>query len=130
MDAEVIIVGGGPAGAAVATHLARRGRHVVVLEGRPLAHERAAELRSGEVLSPGGQRELTRLGLPATGADWRFDSFKVVRNAWPNGRPPLDRLPRGREYWQLNRGRLDRALFAHARAAGAECHDGQRVRDL
>ncbi len=129
-DAEVIVVGGGPAGAAVAIHLARRGRRVILLEGRTLARARASEMRSGEVLSPGGQAELNRLGLPTANADWRYDSFATLRNRWPDGRVTIDRLPRGLAYWQTDRGRLDRALFALAGAAGAACHDGQRVREL
>ena len=83
---DCIVVGGGPAGAAAATHLARRGWRVVLLEGRDLAHGRAADLRSGEVLSPGGQAELRALGLPTDGADWRFESFAMIGNRWPNGR--------------------------------------------
>jgi len=127
-SSDAIIVGGGPAGAAAATHLARRGWRVVLLEGRDLAHTRAADLRSGEVLSPGGQAELRALGLPVEGADWRFESFATIRNRWPNGRATDDPLPHGLAYWQTDRGKLDRALFAFAGAAGAQTHDGQRVR--
>jgi menaquinone-9 beta-reductase len=130
VDAEVVVVGGGPAGAATALHLAQRGRQVILLEGRDLAHERAAELRSGEVLSPGGQRELVRLGLPTRDAGWRYDDFTALRNHWPGGRVTLDPLPRGLVYWQTNRGQLDRALVALARAAGVAVYDGQRVSDL
>src|SRR5690349_21663948 len=130
IDAEVVVVGGGPAGAATALHLARRGRHVILLEGRDLAHERPAELRSGEVLSPGGQHELARLGLPTHDACWRYDDFTALRNHWPGGQVTLDPLPRGLVYWQTDRGRLDRALIALARAAGVTVYDGQRVSDL
>jgi len=129
-SSDVIIVGGGPAGAATATHLARRGWRVVLLEGRDLAHARAADLRSGEVLSPGGQEELRALGLPVEGADWRFESFATIRNRWPNGRTTDDPLPHGLAYWQTDRGKLDRALFAFAGAAGAHAYDSQRVRAL
>lgn len=136
-DAEVIVVGSGPAGAATATHLARRGRRVLLLEARDFARHpvpRAAEMRSGEVLSPGSQQELRRLGLvgdanpPA--ADWCFTPFDTLRHSWPNGRATLDPLPPGLQYWQTDRGRFDRALFALARAAGVEARDGCRVRAL
>lgn len=127
---DAIIVGSGPAGAATATHLARRGRRVALLERRDLAHPRAADMRSGEVLSPGAQAELRALGLPTTGAAWRHESFAVLRNCWPGGRETHDRLPRGLAYWQTDRGKLDRALFAFANAAGVGCYDSQRVRAL
>ena len=71
------------------------------------------------MLSPGGQAELCALGLPTEGADWRFESFAMIGNRWPNGRATADPLPRGLAYWQLDRGKLDRALFAFAGAAGA-----------
>lgn len=127
-DAEVIVLGSGPAGAATAAHLARRGRHVLLLEGRDFARPRPADLRSGEVLSPGSQRELAHLGLPA--GDWCLSSFATLRHHWPNGRVTDDPLPHGLQYWQIDRGRFDRALFALARAAGADARDGHRARDL
>ncbi|MDP9375420.1 MAG: NAD(P)/FAD-dependent oxidoreductase, partial [Chloroflexota bacterium] len=132
-DAEVIVVGSGPAGAATAIGLARRGRRVLLLEGRDFTRRpepRAAEMRSGEVLSPGSQREVQRLGLPVEGVDWRFSSFAALRNRWPNGRVTLDPLPRGLAFWQTDRGRFDRALFALARAEGVDARDGCRVRDV
>lgn len=129
-DADVIVVGSGPAGAATAIHLARRGRRVLLLEGRDFAHPRPADMRSGEVLSPGGQRELAALGLSSAAAEWRLDSFNVLHNHWPNGRSTYDRLPRGLAFWQTDRGCLDRALFALARTEGVDTRDGCRVSDL
>jgi len=127
-DAEVIVVGSGPAGAATAIHLARRGRRVLLLEGRDFARPRPADLRSGEALSPGAQREIAALGLPDDG--WRLDPFDVLHNHWPNGRVTRDPLPHGLAFWQTDRGRLDRALFALARAEGVDARDGCRVCDL
>lgn len=127
---EVIVVGGGPAGAATAIALARRDRRVLLLEGRDFARPRAADLRSGEVLSPGSQRELARLGLAPERGDWRFSTFAALRQHWPNGRITHDPLPRGLCYWQIDRGRFDRALFALAREVGVDARDGHRVRDV
>ena len=78
---------------------------------------------------PAGRASCAR-GLPTAGADWRFESFATIRNRWPNGRATDDPLPRGLAYWQTDRGKLDRALFAFAGAAGARTHVGQRVRAL
>ena len=129
-DAEVIVVGAGPAGAATAIHLARCGRRVLLLEGRDFARVRAADMRSGEVLSPGGQRELAALGLPCDDAGWRLTPFDTLRNHWPNGRVTHDPLPRGLAFWQTDRGQLDRALFALAHAEGVDTRDGHRVANV
>jgi len=126
-------VGGGapaPAAPATAIHLARRGRRVLLLEGRDFARPRAADMRSGEVLSPGGQRELAALGLPCDDAGWRLTPFDTLRNHWPNGRVTHDPLPRGLAFWQTDRGQLDRALFALARAEGVDARDSRRVADV
>ncbi len=129
-DAEVIVVGGGPSGAATAIHLARRGRRVLLLEGRDFARPRAADMRSGEVLSPGAQRELATLGLPCDRATWRLEPFDALRDHWPNGRVTHDPLPPGLAFWQTDRGLLDRALFAFARAEGVDARDGRRVENI
>jgi len=129
-DAEVIVVGAGPAGAATAIYLARCGRRVLLLEGRDFARARAADMRSGEALSPGGQRELAALGLTCDDAGWRLTPFDTLRNHWPNGRVTHDPLPRGLAFWQTDRGQLDRALFALARAEGVDARDGCRVADV
>lgn len=56
---DVVIVGGGPAGAATAIHLARRGLQVVLLEKELQAHEKVC----GEFLSGEGDQYLKELGL-------------------------------------------------------------------
>jgi flavin-dependent dehydrogenase len=130
-EAEVIVVGSGPAGAATAIHLARRGRKVLLLEGRDFSKPRAADMRSGEVLSPGSQQEIKRLGLPLDTGGWRLLPFNTLRHhIWHNRRVTLDPLPDGLEYWQTDRGCFDRAMFALAREAGAEVRDGCRVSNL
>ncbi len=131
-DAEVIVVGGGPAGAATAIHLARRGRRVTLLEGRDFARPRMADIRGGEVLSPAGQRELAALDLPLDAGQegFRLQPFDLLRQSWPNGRVTLDQLPSGLQFWQLDRGRLDRALCALARAEGVDVREASRVRDV
>lgn len=129
-EAEVIIVGGGPAGSALAVHLARRKRRVLLLEGRDFSRPRAADMRSGEVLSPGGQQEIAQLGLPPDQGNWRLIPFDRLRHSWPNGRITLDPLPSGLQFWQTDRGCFDRAMFGLARDAGAEVRDGCRVSNL
>ncbi len=129
-EAEVIIVGGGPAGTATAIHLARRGRKVLLLEGRDFSKPRAADMRSGEVLSPGSQLEIKNLGLPTDSGNWRLLSFEQLRHSWHNGRVTYDPLPAGLQFWQTDRGCFDRAMFGLAKEAGAEVRDNCRVSNL
>lgn len=129
-DAEVLIVGGGPAGAATAIHLARKGCQVVLLEGRDFSKPRPADMRSGEVLSPGSQQELARLGLPVGEKDWKLLPFKVLKHSWHNGRVTYDKLPGNLEFWQIDRGKFDRALCRLARENNVEYHEASRVSNL
>ncbi|MCK6552019.1 FAD-dependent oxidoreductase, partial [Myxococcota bacterium] len=57
--ADVAIVGGGPAGAALAMHLARARRDVVLLERDTFPRDKLC----GEVLSTEAEGELVRLGV-------------------------------------------------------------------
>ncbi len=58
-EAEIVIVGAGIAGGALATALARRGKSVLLLE-KSLAHK---DIVRGEFLVPWGVEEATRLGV-------------------------------------------------------------------
>ncbi len=56
---DVLVVGGGPAGAAVGIRLARAGHHVTVVEKRPTDRHKAC----GDALSPRAVAELAQLGV-------------------------------------------------------------------
>src|SRR5687767_8098600 len=58
-DAEVIVVGAGVAGCAVALHLARRGHSVILLDRSESPRDKVC----GEGLMPHGVAALDRLGL-------------------------------------------------------------------
>lgn len=58
-DPDVIIIGSGVAGSAMAAVLARDGRRVTVIERDMKEPDRIV----GELLQPGGLRALKRLGL-------------------------------------------------------------------
>lgn len=115
---EVVVVGGGLSGAALALRLARAGRDVVVLERSHGPHDKVC----GEFLSFEAQEELTALGLdlPALGAV-------------PLGAVLLERAgrrveaPLGFTGLSLSRRVLDEALLGAASAAGAEVRRGVRV---
>ena len=59
--ADVIVVGGGPAGSATALRLARAGRHVVQIERRIWGTPGNDWLRSGEGMLPATLASLRRL---------------------------------------------------------------------
>ena len=65
LDCEVLVVGAGPAGSAVAAALAARGRDVLVVESR--AHPRAKAC--AEYASPRIVEELRRLDIPTV--EWQ-----------------------------------------------------------
>jgi geranylgeranyl reductase family protein len=59
-DADVIVVGAGPAGSGVATYLARSGLDVLVLEKTAFPREKVC----GDGLTPRAVKELALLGVP------------------------------------------------------------------
>ena len=58
-DADVIVVGAGPAGSSTATYLARSGLDVLLLEKTSFPREKVC----GDGLTPRAVRELTALGV-------------------------------------------------------------------
>jgi geranylgeranyl reductase family protein len=66
-DADVIVVGAGPAGATAAYHLARSGRDVLLLEKTRFPREKVC----GDGLTPRAVRSLVRMGIDtSTEAGW------------------------------------------------------------
>jgi len=123
---DVAIVGGGPAGAVVATRLARAGVAVTVLERSAGWTWRAG----GVFASPAAAAALERAGLdPATIAAvarpipaMRVETqggtvFRLTYGTETGGRPAVG----------FDRSRLDPALLALARSAGADVRLGWRV---
>ncbi len=122
---DVVIAGGGLAGAATAYHLASAGRRVVVLE-RSATYQRKA---CGEGLFPRGVRELERLGLldeirprgmSLTGVRFHNEAIEV---AAPFGRDGVRGLG-------VQRSALDPRMLEHARAAGVEVRTGLAVQGI
>lgn len=134
---DVLVLGGGPAGATVATLLARRGLRVVLLERDAFPRDKVC----GEFVSAEGRAVLARLGVlePLLAAGGRSMGSCLV--SVPSGRHFEFRLPEiagvGRSALGISRARLDRTLLDAAAASGAEVHertdavslvlDGERV---
>jgi menaquinone-9 beta-reductase len=126
-DVEIAIVGGGPAGAALAVRLASEGRAVALFERLPQPRWRA----SGVYSSPLTRRRLHALGLDvAQLADLvRPISAMVVQTADGSARASLD-YAAPHHACGVDRVRLEQALLERARAAGAQVYEGATVRQV
>ena len=124
---EVIVVGGGPAGATVAALMARRGREVVLLERSPNWRWRAC----GVFSSPAAVSALRRVGLADEVLAAATRPIPAMRVEVSDGTAfrltygDDDRLMRPAVGFE-RRG-LDEALLAMARTAGVDVRTGVTV---
>ncbi|MET0285347.1 MAG: tryptophan 7-halogenase, partial [Polyangiales bacterium] len=144
VDFDVGIIGGGPAGAALASYLAKAGISTVVFERDlfPRPHV-------GESLVPSSTRVFKELGFLETmeeakfphkfGAVWTAaDSNKLYSHDWKGlsasayadvafaerAQPGVDR-----DYtYHVDRGKFDLLLLQHAQKLGATVYEGVSVR--
>jgi menaquinone-9 beta-reductase len=124
-DADVIVVGAGPAGSAAAFHCASAGLDVLLLEKATFPRDKIC----GDGLTPRAVAELVRMGLPLREQDgWiRNVGLRVIGGghrlelAWPE----LSSYPS----YGLARSRMsfDHTLASHARSAGAKLLEGTNV---
>ena len=121
------MVGGGPAGAAVAAHLARAGREVVVFERLLRPRWRACGVYS----SPLTRRRLARLGLDGDQLAALIQPIPqmVIRTAAGDARCRLD-YPAPHQACGLDRVRLEEALLELIRRRGVAVFEGAVVRSV
>ena len=126
-EADVAVVGGGPAGAAVAARLAALGHDVVVFER--LAHPvwRACGVYS----SPLTRRRLAGLGLAPDDLARLLQPIPAMEIALADGSAScwLDYAP-PRSACGVDRVRLEEALLALIRARGVRVFEGAVVRSV
>ena len=130
-DPEVVIIGGGPAGATAATLVAREGRRVLVLE-----RERVPRYHVGESLIPETFWVLDRLGMLPKLRGSPFVEKHSVQFVSEQGRlsEPFyfaDYKPHeSSRTWQVSRAEFDTLMLDNAREHGAEVREGVRVLDV
>lgn len=124
-DADVIVVGAGPAGSAAAFHCASAGLDVLLLEKSEFPRDKVC----GDGLTPRAVAEMVRMGLPIREQDgWiRNKGLRVIGGGhrleleWPE----LSSYPS----YGLAKSRmsLDHTLADHARSAGAKLQERTNV---
>ncbi|MFN8475214.1 MAG: FAD-dependent oxidoreductase [Anaerolineae bacterium] len=109
---DVVVIGAGLAGSAAATHLARAGARVLLLEAEAFPHDRLC----GEFLSPESAPMLERLGASDAVAAAGPSRMTEARVTSPGGAVWSSHLPSSA--LGLSRRALDALLFENAAAAG------------
>lgn len=110
-DVEVCVVGGGPAGAALAARLAQLGHEVAIVE-----RQRFPRPHVGESLSAGIWPLLDALGVRDRVANAGFTTTANARVRWRDDREERIRAAGG---LTVDRGGFDDILLQRAREAGA-----------
>ena len=119
--ADVLVVGAGPAGATVATYLARSGVDVLLLEKSTFPRDKVC----GDGLTPRGAKQVLALGVDVSGPDWLKNKGLRVLGGGTSLELPWPTL---RDYpdFGLVRPRrdFDAMLADLAVKAGARLHQG------
>ena len=127
MRTDVAIVGGGPAGAALAISVLSQGRAVVIIESSDYS-----VMRAGETLQPASSPLLERLGVWERFLEEAPVVSHGVASAWGHDELEANDFfvsARGNG-WHLDRSRFDRMLAAEAERRGATLLTQTRVADV
>src|SRR5207244_2937001 len=133
MHADVLVVGGGPAGASTAWHLARAGVDVLVVDRARFPRPKPC----AEYLSPQASRMLSAMGVLDSVEQSGAAKLAGIRVRAPCGKTlqgdfnaPTGFQPFRDRGWSVRREVLDAILLDRARAAGARVCEGARVTDV
>ncbi|MDO4784898.1 MAG: geranylgeranyl reductase family protein [Propionibacteriaceae bacterium] len=127
-EADVIVVGAGPAGSSTAIHLARRGLDVVLLEKSVFPRDKVC----GDGLTPRATRQLIRLGIDTSEANgWLHNKgLRIYGGRVQPFEMPWPELADFPNYGLVRpRADFDDLLAKHAVAAGAQMFDNTNVTD-
>lgn len=122
---DAVVIGAGPAGSATATHLARAGFAVLLLDRARFPRPKPC----AEYVSPGAVEALHRLGALRAILDERPAPLRGMRVVGPDGVGFTGRFLRGTGLG-LPRDRLDLHVAAAAQRAGAQFLQGVTFESL
>jgi flavin-dependent dehydrogenase len=130
-DADVVVIGGGPAGSSCATLLAQHGCRVQLFE-----RERFPRFHIGESLIPETYWVLQRLNMLDKLRKSAFVKKYSVQFVNQHGRMSepfyfMDHNPHEcSQTWQVLRGEFDQLMLENAVEHGVAVHQGTRVREV
>jgi flavin-dependent dehydrogenase len=130
-DPQVVVIGGGPAGATVSALVAERGHRVVLYE-----RERFPRFHIGESLIPETYWVLKRLGMLEKMKRSHFVkkySVQFVRASGEMSAPFYfwnNKPHECSQTWQVVRSEFDAMMLDNAREHGVEVHEGARVLEV
>jgi geranylgeranyl reductase family protein len=129
-DCDVVVVGGGPAGAAAAAHLAAQGFATIVVDRANFPRDKAC----GDFVGPAALTELADLGVTDTegfGATNIIRAFALHVDGSQAGALPIPQVDGLPAYGRvIPRQQLDAWVLAAARAAGATVFEGRKVTEV
>jgi geranylgeranyl reductase family protein len=130
-SADVVVIGGGPAGSTAATLVAQQGRRVVLFE-----REHFPRFHIGESLIPETYGVMQRLGMLPKMRQTPFVKKYSVQFISERGRlsEPFyfleNKQHESSQTWQVVRSEFDQMLLDNAREHGVEVHEGARVLEV
>ena len=123
-QADVIVVGAGPAGASTAYHLAQAGADVLLLEKAAFPRDKIC----GDGLTPRAVRQLVGMGFDLDGPGWQKNNGLRIVGAGHRLELPWPELASFPPYGAVRtRMDLDETLARHAEKAGARLQERTAV---
>jgi len=123
-QADVIVVGAGPAGASAAYHLAQAGVDVLVLEKSTFPRDKVC----GDGLTPRAVRQLVEMGIDLDAPGWQRNNGLRIVGAGHRLELPWPDLASFPPYGLVRtRSDLDEILARHAEQAGARLRERTAV---
>jgi menaquinone-9 beta-reductase len=123
-DADVIVVGAGPAGSTTAYYLATAGLDVLLLEKAAFPRDKIC----GDGLTPRAVRQLVRMGVDITGPGWiRNRGLRIIGGGVRMHLPWPDLASYPNYGLVRTRADFDEILARHAQKSGARLHESTVV---